>query len=564
VATSVVLASAVISFVVFWEIKENKENILENLNDQKTRLTENIEKFNRDRLGDVQLAAMQLSKSPDVHNVALSGNISASIKELRGVYYSFKYIPKKDLPQFDNMETLNPGNAAFLTSVDIKGTNPTLTFIGPVLSKNLVIKGYILAEVSLSTITDLIKRTLNIKDKANQGKIDIVRFDGSILYSNHSKAINASVFHNLASQIGEIKDNELVSIDEDYWSVSKIDLDMSETQGQQVYLIVRLNKDEVNASLQRMYQLLLFIFVAITLILTRIGFVIAKKITAPIEDTSRAIEKIGQGDFNSIKAINVSNDEYGVLIHHVQKTTHDLEKLMQERVSHSRMISLGEMAGGIAHEINNPLQLIIGNIKKLERAIKDNDEYEVAKSMGVISNTVFRMAKIVTGLKNCSREGSLDPFELASVKNCIADALLICQEKLTAREVNVAQNEYSSGLQIECRSVQLSQVILNLISNASDAMMKSDDIRWIEINVTEDDSSVCISVNNGGEKISEAIVDRIFTPFFTTKEKEGTGLGLSVSNQIIQSHGGTLSVNMSFKHTCFEIKLPKIQPKGKA
>ncbi|MEK6579858.1 MAG: HAMP domain-containing sensor histidine kinase, partial [Bdellovibrionota bacterium] len=113
------------------------------------------------------------------------------------------------------------------------------------------------------------------------------------------------------------------------------------------------------------------------------------------------------------------------------------------------------------------------------------------------------------------------------------------------------------SLAIQGRQTQLSQVLLNLFNNAYDAVQTLTD-KWIKIKVADTDQWVEIWVTDSGPGISSEVVSKMFQPFFTTKGVgKGTGLGLSISKKIIETHGGTLNVEMESPNTCFRITLPK-------
>lgn len=224
----------------------------------------------------------------------------------------------------------------------------------------------------------------------------------------------------------------------------------------------------------------------------------------------------------------------------------------------AKMSALGEMAGGMAHEINTPLAIIKMNAEIMQELIDEEqiDRATIKEKMSVSVQTVQRIAAIVQALRMFSRDGSQDGFELATLKKIVDDTLILCSEKLKDHNVRLTTLNLSPDIFIRCRPVQISQVLLNLISNACDAIDSLDE-KWIRLEFQSDSENILIRVTDSGHGIDENVQSRLFQPFFTTKEVgAGTGLGLSMSRGIIESHDGTLTLDRSNPHTSFVIKLP--------
>ena len=270
--------------------------------------------------------------------------------------------------------------------------------------------------------------------------------------------------------------------------------------------------------------------------------------------TSRAVRFTDDGEtfiFSVIEDITEAREKEEAL------------KLAQAKlVSYAKMATLGEMASGIAHEINNPLAIIVGKTGLLIRQMKTGsvDSIKVESDLETISNTAYRIAKIIKGLAAFSRNSENDPLEPSRVSKIIEDTISLCGERLKNHgvEVRVYCEDDST---IECRAAQISQVLMNLIGNAFDAI-ESQSKKWIEIHAAREDNQVKIRVIDSGTGIPPQIVDRMMNPFFTTKEVgRGTGLGLSISKGIAESHRGALVYDPSCLNTCFELKLPILQEK---
>lgn len=226
----------------------------------------------------------------------------------------------------------------------------------------------------------------------------------------------------------------------------------------------------------------------------------------------------------------------------------------------SKMSALGEMAGGIAHEINNPLTIILTLSLQLEEWTESGEQIDpeyLKLALKNIASTSQRIAKIVEGLRFFSRDGTHDPFQAASIKSIIQDTLSLCHERFRGRSISLTFNEVADELSIECKATQISQVLLNLLNNAFDAVNTLPE-KWVKVEIIDHTDHVDILLTDSGSGISEEVKTKMFQPFFTTKEiGKGTGLGLSISKGIIETHQGSLTLEEQSKNTCFRITLPK-------
>ncbi len=234
-----------------------------------------------------------------------------------------------------------------------------------------------------------------------------------------------------------------------------------------------------------------------------------------------------------------------------------IEKQQQQMITSAKLSSLGEMAGGVAHEINNPLAIITSRIKILEKKIATNeiDLQDIAPELSKIDKTVMRIAKIVRGLKSFSRESSQDPKEMVRVSTIINDSIDICSEKIKDFEIDLRVNPFED-VQLSCQPTQVVQVLVNLLGNSFDAIRNLKE-RWISIDITICHDLLRIAVTDCGSGISPEIVEKMMQPFFTTKEVgRGTGLGLSISKGIMENHGGQIFYDSESPNTRFVLELP--------
>ncbi len=228
----------------------------------------------------------------------------------------------------------------------------------------------------------------------------------------------------------------------------------------------------------------------------------------------------------------------------------------------SKMSSLGELSAGVAHEINNPLTAISLGAQQLEKMISDPSiSQEMVKSaVARLHRSVDRISKIVSGLKMFSREASGDPFLETPVHRILEETLAFCKARFENAGISLRYEPVKEDCKVECRPSQISQVLLNLLGNAHDAVESSPG-PWIRIDAVDLGASVEIRVTDSGPGLAPALAEKIMRPFFTTKPVgKGTGLGLSISTNILTEHHGKLTYDASCPNTRFVVSLPKIHP----
>ncbi len=244
------------------------------------------------------------------------------------------------------------------------------------------------------------------------------------------------------------------------------------------------------------------------------------------------------------------------LILKLKRTTSELT----EHVVAARLVALGEMATSIAHEINNPMTsilLVSGQIKKLSESAQP-DSQVIMKCAQRIEKSIDAITRIVNGVRLVSRNAQNDPFEISSLLEILESTAELCEGKLKVFDIPLKIDVQPADLRINCRATQISQVILNLISNSCDAIEKLTD-KWISIEAKDQGREVQITITDSGAGISKETADKLFQAFFTTKStQKGTGIGLSLSKRAIDAHQGKIFVKPNTKNTSFVITLPKI------
>lgn len=219
----------------------------------------------------------------------------------------------------------------------------------------------------------------------------------------------------------------------------------------------------------------------------------------------------------------------------------------------TKLASLGEMSAGVAHEINNPLAVISGSLSLLQKFRLDEEKFN--KKIDVLFKSVYRIEKIVKGLKKFSRTASENVFRSVPLNEIIEEAMIFVEVKskinITPIEIQVPRD-----ILITCDPVEIEQVLVNMINNAVDAV-KGLENRWVKLIAFQSEERVLLQIQDSGPGISTEIEMKLFDPFFTTKPAgEGTGLGLSIAKGILDQHKATIRLNREFANTCFEISFP--------
>ncbi|HEY9853749.1 MAG TPA: ATP-binding protein [Leptolyngbyaceae cyanobacterium] len=358
---------------------------------------------------------------------------------------------------------------------------------------------------------------------------------------------------------------------------------------QQEQEFIKYQQAENLGSLILLIGLLVSIGMAVAMA-TYTSWVIAR----PLVFTTAVAQRVTEtGNFNLVAPVT-TNDEVGQLanslnqlIQRVALYTEEIKQTQAQLVQTEKMSSLGQMVAGIAHEINNPVNFISGNIPYLEgymgellnlvklyqlhypeasSEIEDKiDEMDLdfvsqdlPKILSSMKSGTERIRELVLSLRNFSR---LDEAEIKKVDihEGIDNTLLILSNRLRGA-VNV-KKDYSELPLIECYPAQLNQVFMNILNNAIDVLLicKGQENKQITIK-TENNSSdeILVKISDNGRGIPTEIHDKIFDPFFTTKPVgQGTGLGLSISYKVIEKHQGKIEFySAPGKGTEFTIYLP--------
>lgn len=236
----------------------------------------------------------------------------------------------------------------------------------------------------------------------------------------------------------------------------------------------------------------------------------------------------------------------------------DRRKLEARLAESAKLSALGMLAAGVAHEVNNPLAIIKGQSELLIRKASERtlDFESSLKNLNSIAVTTERIAKIVRALKTYTRESDSDQAIQVNLTEVVEDTVELFRSRLKNAGVEL-RLQMKPELCVACRPAQISQVIMNLVSNSLDAISDQDQ-KWIHIKGLIRDGIVHLYIIDSGTGIAKDIAEKMMNPFFTTKEiGRGTGLGLSISAGLINSHGGTLGYCADSANTTFIVTLPE-------
>ncbi len=232
--------------------------------------------------------------------------------------------------------------------------------------------------------------------------------------------------------------------------------------------------------------------------------------------------------------------------------------LQAQMIEQSKMATLGEMATGIAHELNQPLNVMrmaVNNIQRKQRKDQVNQVY-LEEKLEKVENQIERASAIIDHMRIFGRKSETSPVPL-NPNAMIEAALGLIGEQLRLSDINVQVDAPETCLPFNGYQVQIEQVLLNILGNAQDELRDVEGKKEIFITVRQNAGLITIQIEDTGRGIPEDVLPRVFEPFFTTKEiGAGTGLGLSISYGIITDMGGVIEASNTDKGARFTITLP--------
>ncbi len=398
-----------------------------------------------------------------------------------------------------------------------------------------------------------------------------------------------------ADKIGESKNSFFEVSSQDVAYAVKIQ-PLTEGDNSILLGLAASKRDVMNAT--KVITRALFTVVGVIIILLVLTLLAASNLVLkPLNNLVEAAQKIASGKFGTQITIE-SDTEIGLLtdsfnkmslkvaeaktalemkIQELERLNHDLQETQAQLVHSAKMVSLGQLVAGVAHELNNPIGFIYSNMahlkdyserltklldvaehnpKNLDKTKKEEEYDYILEDMPRLIKScedgARRVRDIVVSLRNFSR---LDEAQVKDidVNESLENTLQLLSGELKNR-IRVHKTFEELPL-IKCFSSQINQVFMNILSNAAQAIEGEGDI-WIHTSINKD--FAIISIKDSGKGMTDKTIEKIFDPFFTTKPVgEGTGLGLSISYGIIQRHGGEIRVESKIgQGTEFSIFLP--------
>ena len=308
-----------------------------------------------------------------------------------------------------------------------------------------------------------------------------------------------------------------------------------------------------------------------------LGLLLTRFVNRPIDILLSATKKAAQGNLDQMVAIR-SPDELGelsdsfnhmiselkrsrdaiegwtqTLENRVQERTRELQQVQDQLIHAGKMAALGELAAGVAHEINNPLTGILTFSSLLLKKMDENHPWK--KDMETIVQQTSRCRNIVKGLLDFARQRKPDR-KSSNILTLLEKTLTLLEKQAPFQNIKIVKEFGKEIPPVFIDGDQIEQVLMNIILNAADAMTEKGGTLRIKTDLK--DGIVEVSFSDTGQGIAKDNIPKLFDPFFTTKQTgKGTGLGLAISYGIIQSHNGDIKVESEVgKGSTFRVRLP--------
>ncbi len=242
----------------------------------------------------------------------------------------------------------------------------------------------------------------------------------------------------------------------------------------------------------------------------------------------------------------------------------EVDKIREELIHQEKLVSLGEMAGGLAHEINNPLTVIIGRIQLIKTKLARGEVSPeiIEQNLVSIQTTSHKIKKIIDSLRSLARDSYIDISQSYPISHVVQSPIDMMESKLEQAGVKISIEIEDPQQIVYCGLIEVGQVLTNLIINSIHATENLEN-KWIKIHTYNKVDKLILEFKDSGLGISKEIQQKLFTPLFTTKGPErGNGIGLSLSKKIMNKMNGDMYYNENCENTCFVIVIPSEPTKG--
>jgi len=285
-------------------------------------------------------------------------------------------------------------------------------------------------------------------------------------------------------------------------------------------------------------NLLLTIWVSLGLGLI-VGVLVTRSVVRPLRDIEASLHRVARGEAGRVDGSD-TGIEVESLARSINDTLRELEARQKNLARSSRLVALGTMLSGVAHELNNPLSNISSSCQILQEEWPDLPAGQTRQLLGQIDDQVLRSQRIVSSLLDFSGTSPLDPRR-ESLRPLVEESLALLRPRMP-QAIRVSL-EIAPGLAIDVDRLRFQQVLINVVSNAFDAVGEQGNLTiraWRED--FPEGAGTTLEIEDDGAGIPAEALPRVFDPFFTTKPAgQGTGLGLFIAHEIVTQHGGTIS-----------------------
>ena len=305
-------------------------------------------------------------------------------------------------------------------------------------------------------------------------------------------------------------------------------------------LMIDVDSKTVFAPIDNMRRSIWFLLGVLLVISLLISIWASWELSRPVYDLANVITRYADGD-HQVRYQDKRQDEIGIagkafnyLTTSLQKAEQERDKAEKQARQSERLASVGQLAAGIGHEINNPLMNIMSLAALIEEAVKEDKE--AVSDIKLLQKEGKRCARIVQGILSFARENKPD-FTEFNMSELVDETLNLLQHRIESAEITI-MTELQPNLYMVGDPNQIQQVLVNIILNAVQASPAG---ATIHIKSGKNIDYIAVEILDRGTGIQQQDLNKVFDPFFTTKsEGEGTGLGLSVSYGIVKHHGGTI------------------------
>ncbi|MEO9340070.1 cache domain-containing protein [Mesorhizobium sp. SB112] len=463
-------------------------------------------------------------------------------------------------------------------------------------SKAALVGGILLNQnlVFIDTINDLVYREASLPE-GSQGTatlfLDDVRISTNVRLFEGRRALGTRVSGAVRAAV---LDEGKVWLDRAFvvndWYVSAYE-PITDSFGKRVgMLYVGFLEAPFKTAKYETWLTIAFAFLVVTAISVPIFLRWARGIFKPLENMAGTITKVESGDLGARTGVTRAHDEVGRVAlhldglldrlqqrdrelrewneelnrrveertHELQMANHQLEATTKQLIMSEKLAAIGEITAGVAHEMNNPIAVMQGNLEVVRSLL--GEQTEVARTeFRLIDEQIHRISQIVTKLLQFAKPEEYAGYvERHSAPEVISDCLPLVQHLMNRAQIELVRDDRATRLVLMNRT-ELQQVLVNLIVNAIHAMPDGGTLTLRDFDQDLDGrAGLVIEIADTGVGMSEEIIAKVFDPFFTTKRREGTGLGLSISQTLVTRQGGKISLESApGKGTTFSIWLPE-------